>query len=96
MTFQEYLEEKFSEELEIGGVPITKDNYEAMNDNWMSDLDVQEVIDLAEEWGQKEVKKAVASEVGSKVHQALENIQTSDLPDYMKLPPFPELKITQY
>lgn len=78
MTFQEYLEEKFSEELEIGGVPITKDNYESMSDNYMSDLDVQEVIDLAEEWGKTLTEHQVKQDV--------------ELPDYMKLPPFPTIE----
>lgn len=55
-TFESYLEEKFNEELEIGGVPITKDNYEAMSDRWFESLDVQEVIDLAEEWGKTLIK----------------------------------------
>lgn len=57
-TFESYLEEKFNEELEINGVPITKDNYEAMSDRWFENLDVQEVIDLAEKWGAAEVNQA--------------------------------------
>ena len=46
LTFNEFLEEKFMETY-IG----TKDNAEGAFDNWLENLDLQEVIDYAEEWG---------------------------------------------
>lgn len=53
MTYEEYLEEKFMEEREIGGIPITKDNYESLYETWIEKLDPQEFIDYAEQWHTK-------------------------------------------
>jgi len=44
-TFEEYLQEVFNREREIGGIPITKDNCEDMFDSWMQGFDVQEWLD---------------------------------------------------
>ena len=49
-TFEEWLEEYFVGLGEVGGMSITKDNCENMFDSWSSQLDVQEVIDLAQKW----------------------------------------------
>lgn len=46
-TFEEFLEEKYSE-MYTG----SKDGFEVSIDYWFSQLDVQEVIDYAEEWGE--------------------------------------------
>lgn len=46
MTFESYLQEEFMKEYH--GV---KDDYENAYDAWLSNLDVQEVIDMAEAWG---------------------------------------------
>lgn len=50
-TFEEFLEEKFMDLREIGGMPITKDNYEDLYDSWCSKLDMQELIDFADKYG---------------------------------------------
>lgn len=50
-TFEQYLEEQFMDQREIGGTAITKDNYESLSDSWFENLDVQEIIDHAEKWG---------------------------------------------
>ena len=41
---------------EIGGVPIMKDNAEDMFDNWMQGLDVDEWLELGDEYGD-EIRK---------------------------------------
>ena len=45
-TFTEYLENIFADQC-----TCTKDKYEEALDRWFAELDVQEVIDYAEEWG---------------------------------------------
>ena len=50
-AFDEYLEDRFMELGEVGGVPITKDNCEDMLSDWLSQLDVGELIDFADEYG---------------------------------------------
>lgn len=46
-TFEEYLEEYFITNCYTG----VKEGFESSFEHWISNLDVQEVIDLAEEWG---------------------------------------------
>lgn len=46
-TFEEFLQERF---LEVEGT-WNKDQFEAAYDRWSSNLDVQEVIDYAEQYG---------------------------------------------
>lgn len=65
-TFQEFLEEKFMDLREVGGMPITKDNYESMSESWFSNLDVQEVIDFGDEYG-KYVAYETASDISDKI-----------------------------
>ena len=50
-TFEQFMEEKFYELPEIGGVPVTKDNFESIEDIWFANLDVQELIDFGQEYG---------------------------------------------
>lgn len=45
MTFEKYLKEK------CDYTGILDDDYEDHLDRWMSELDVQEVIDYAQQWG---------------------------------------------
>ena len=45
-TFEEYLEEEFAKDYR----GLDDDMPDSL-DTWMSNLDVQEVIDYAEEWG---------------------------------------------
>lgn len=51
MTFTEFLENSFNAEREYGGIPITKENCEDLFENWLADKDHQEIIDLADLWG---------------------------------------------
>lgn len=50
MTFEEYLEEQFSKN--YSGI---KDDWETSLENWESQLDVQELIDYAQAWGDERV-----------------------------------------
>lgn len=45
MSFETFLEEKFTEQY-----TGNRGDWETALDNWMSQLDVQELIDYAEEW----------------------------------------------
>lgn len=48
-NFESFLQNKFMELREIGGVPIIKDNAEDLFDSWLSNLDSQELIDYADQ-----------------------------------------------
>ena len=65
-TFQQFLEDKFMDLEEIGGMPITKDNYESMSESWFENLDVQELIDYGEEYG-KYVAYETLSNIGDEI-----------------------------
>ena len=65
-TFQEFLEDKFMDLREIGGIPITKDNYESISESWFEGLDVQELIDFGEEYGRL-VAYETASNISDKI-----------------------------
>ena len=58
-TFEEYLQEHFIEKLEVGGMPITKDNCEDMFATYLEDIDKEILIDLAEKWNGQEIQKAI-------------------------------------
>lgn len=47
-TFINWLEERYISLNEDGGVPITKDNVEEGFERYLEELDVQEVIELAD------------------------------------------------
>ena len=51
--FESWLEEKFINTNEVDGVPITKDNCEDLFSNYLTDLDTQEIIDLANKFGEE-------------------------------------------
>ena len=51
-SFENYLEEYFI----INIFHESKDGVEGALDHWLSNLSVQEVIDLAEEWGTEKYK----------------------------------------
>ena len=55
-TFEYFLQDEFMDLREIGGVPIMKDNAEDMFDNWMQGLDVDEWLELGDEYGD-EIRK---------------------------------------
>ncbi len=50
-TFESFLGDKFFELREVGGMPITKDNWEGMFENWLNNLDGSEILQLGEEYG---------------------------------------------
>ena len=61
-TFEQFLSEKFIGQGEFKEIPIIKDNFEDLFDQWLSELDGQEYMDFAEEWGQ-ELKAEIAKDV---------------------------------
>jgi hypothetical protein len=65
-TFEQFLESKFDDLREIGGMPITKDNCEDLASTWFENLDVQELIDYGEEYG-KYVTYETASNLGDMI-----------------------------
>lgn len=77
-TFEEFLQDKFNDIDEIGGVPITKDNYESANESWFERLDVSELIEYGEEYG-----KYVEYETTSNIQDKL-CIKTLKLHDELK------------
>lgn len=48
-----FLEDKFSELDELGGIPIIKDNCEDLFENWCSSLDVSDMIEYADEYAEQ-------------------------------------------
>ena len=55
-TFESWLQDYFIGLREFGGIPIVKDNCEDLFENWLENKDIQEIIDLAEKWGQGKIK----------------------------------------
>jgi hypothetical protein len=53
MTFEQYLSEMFVGFNEIGGVPITKDNFETMFNAWLQSLDIDKWLELGQEYGEE-------------------------------------------
>lgn len=49
-SFEEFLQNKFMNLREIGGMPITKDNYEDMFSSWLENRDISDMIDYADEY----------------------------------------------
>ena len=45
----ETLQEYFTDMLEYGGIPITKDNCEDLFDSWLGDLSLLEIRDILKE-----------------------------------------------
>jgi len=52
-AFEEYLEDRFKK-FGAGGIPTTTYNREDLYSKWLSQLDVQELIDFADEYGSTE------------------------------------------
>ena len=53
-SFENWLEERFIELDVYGETPITKDNCDDLFENWLeNDLDMNEIIQWAELWGQQ-------------------------------------------
>ena len=50
-TFENWLKEMFIKQNEIGGVPITKDNYEDLFDIYLEGLDGEEYLRLGTFFG---------------------------------------------
>ena len=51
-NFSDWLEEKFIDGNVYGETPITKDNVEKLFENYILDLDTDELMDLATGYGQ--------------------------------------------
>lgn len=56
ISFVEFLQLEFADKREVGGMPITKDNHEDLFDAWLSNLDGEEYIQLAQKWGDEMAK----------------------------------------
>ena len=52
-SFEEWLENNYINGNEDGGVVITKDNVESMFERYLEGLDVQELLDLGDEYGRE-------------------------------------------
>ncbi len=52
-TFEEFVEEIFSNQREIGGMAITKDNYESLSDSWWANLDITDMLDYGQMFASK-------------------------------------------
>lgn len=65
-TFEQFLEDKFNGLREIGGMPITKDNFESMSETWFENLEVLELINYGEEYGRL-VAYETASDIQDKI-----------------------------
>ena len=51
--FEDFLEEKFIELNEIGGMPITKDNCESMFETWLENRQVSDMMSYADFYGKQ-------------------------------------------
>lgn len=49
-TFEQFLQDKFIDEGEYGGVPIIKDNCEDLFERWLENLDTDQWIELGDEF----------------------------------------------
>ena len=70
---EQFLENKFAEFDEIGGMPIIEDNCEDMFENWSSGLDVQELIEYADEYAE-EVRKEMQVLMDLKLQEQKESL----------------------
>lgn len=78
LTFESFLQEKFIGTLEYRGMPITKDNCEDLFDVWLQDLDANDMIELAEEYGkaiykQQEIDKRNKNDKGDEIMEDKNN-----------------------
>ena len=48
-TFESFLQNKFIDKREWGGIPIIKDNCEDLFDGWLGNLDGEEYMEYAEQ-----------------------------------------------
>jgi len=53
-TFEDFLEQWFIDLNQVGGVPITKDNFEYAYDKWLSGKDTEEMIVYANLYGKSQ------------------------------------------
>jgi hypothetical protein len=47
-NFEEFLQDEFMNLRELGGVPITKDNFEDMFSSWLENREISELIDYGQ------------------------------------------------
>ena len=67
-NFSDWLEEKFIDGNVYGETPITKDNVEKLFENYILDLDTDELMDLATEYGQVMFKLGKETEFDTTPH----------------------------
>ena len=65
-TFEDFLEERFIELREIGGIPIMKDNVEGMFDAWLSGMDGEDYMSWGDLYGKSQYitgKEAITEKI---------------------------------
>lgn len=78
IDFEQFLQEKFNNQLEYQGIPITKDNCYDLFDRWSEDLDVQELIDYSNEFA-----TSIATLASTKTkEEIINNFPFDDRPTY--------------
>jgi hypothetical protein len=58
-NFEDFLETIFNDLREVGGIGITKDNYENLYEHWLEQLDIQELIDYGNQFAAKLVEQII-------------------------------------
>lgn len=49
-NFEEFLQEEFMKLREVGGMAITKDNYEDLFSSWLENREIQDMVDYGDEY----------------------------------------------
>ena len=58
-TFEHFLQDYFMDLREIGGMPITKDNFEDLYEGWLENKQIDDLIALGELYGQQQYLAAL-------------------------------------
>ena len=80
--FEYFLQTKFDEMGTYGETPITKDNCENLYEIWSEKLDVQELIDYADEFAVK-LAEDIIKEAQS-LHKSGSHSNSIDIDSYLK------------
>jgi len=72
-TFEDRLMEILIEGNEYGGVPVTKDNCDNLYDQWIDDMDKQELMDLAEKHAQIQYVQGARDYIAEKLEKLNKN-----------------------
>ena len=82
-TFEEWLQNYFVEKGDLNGVPIIKDNCEDLFEGWLSNQDVNDIIEMAEVWGKELIKSTDTFKYDaqlSNIISSLERIEEAVVP----------------